>query len=284
MAVGEEVKLSISGAALAALLHRCGAAAGDCDGLLFGRAHRPPPPAPTLSDYDDQAPAAPCLFISISGHSSLSHPCSLSDPLGRPNPPPPSSPCPLGFFSSRRRTPLRASMREHALACSLSKTLSPLTHPLLFILVSPSASDDLSTHSFDYRAFLLVGSRLVPTSLTVVNVGPGFRDQYHSFAPESPFPLLQTKPPPAAPQADDAYSIGEQKAVDAMVDGFGLGRLQGLVCAAAGQAAEMDSMYAGMLRRMEKLAREVEKSNHRVLDQERRNLVMRCKTAGLQLQ
>ncbi|VAI30310.1 unnamed protein product [Triticum turgidum subsp. durum] len=260
MAVGEEVKLSISGAALAALLHRCGAAAGDCDGLLFGRAHRPPPPAPTLSDYDDQAPAAPCLFISISGHSSLSHPCSLSDPLGRPNPPPPSSPCPL------------------------SKTLSPLTHPLLFILVSPSASDDLSTHSFDYRAFLLVGSRLVPTSLTVVNVGPGFRDQYHSFAPESPFPLLTTQPPPAAPQAEDAYSIGEQKAVDAMVDGFGLGRLQGLVCAAAGQAAEMDSMYAGMLHRMEKLAREVEKSNHRVLDQEKRNLVLRYKTAGLQLQ
>uniref|UniRef100_R7W6N6 Uncharacterized protein n=1 Tax=Aegilops tauschii TaxID=37682 RepID=R7W6N6_AEGTA len=43
MAVGEEVKLSISGAALAALLHRCGAAAGDCDGLASGRA--PPPPS-----------------------------------------------------------------------------------------------------------------------------------------------------------------------------------------------------------------------------------------------
>jgi hypothetical protein len=154
-------------------------------------------------------------------------------------------------------------MRELSLACSLSKALQPLAHPLIFILVSPSASRDLSTHSFDYRAYLLRGSRLVPASLTVVNVGPGFRDQYHTFAPQSPFPLL----PPQAPQGGDGHSIGEQKAVDAMVEGFGLGRLQELVRAAAGQAAEMDGMYAGMLRRLEKLAKEVEKSNHRVLDQ-----------------
>jgi hypothetical protein len=157
-------------------------------------------------------------------------------------------------------------MRELSLASSLSKTLQPLAHPLVFILVSPSASRDLSTHSFDYRAFLLVGSRLVPASLAVVNVGPGFRDQYHSFAPESPFPLLPHQPP-QAPQGGDCHSIGEQKAVDAMVEGFGLGKLQGLVAAAAGQAAEMDGMYAGMLRRLEKLAREVEKSNHRLIDQ-----------------
>lgn len=289
MAVGdtapaaEEVKLSISGAALAALLHRCAAATGDCDGLLFGRAFRPPAPAPTLSDYDDLAPAlsAPPLSISVSGHSSLSQPSSLSDSLGRFHPPSPSSPPPLGFFSSRRRAPLRPSMRELSLASSLSKALQPLAHPLLFILVSPSASRDLSTHSFDYRAYLLHGSRLVPTSLTVVNVGPGFRDQYHSFAPESPFPLLPHQPT-QAPQGGDGYSIGEHKAVDAMVEGFGLGKLQGLIGAAAGQGAEMDGMYAGMLRRLEKLAREVEKSNHRVLDQEKRNMMLRYRSAGLE--
>ena len=274
MAVGdtapaaEEVRLSISGAALAALLHRCAAATGDCDGLLIGRASRPPAPAPSFSDYDDHGPSisAPPLSITVSGHFSLSEPSSLSDPLGRFRPPSPSSTPPLGFFSSRRRSPLRPSMRELSLASSLSKTLQPLAHPLLFILVSPSASRNLSTHSFDYRAFLLLGSRLVPASLTVVNVGPGFRDQYHSFAPESPFPLLPTQPPPA-PQGGDGHSIGEQKAVDAMVEGFGLGRLQGLVGAAAGQSAEMNGVYAGMLRRLEKLAREVEKSNHSVLDQ-----------------
>jgi hypothetical protein len=52
-----------------------------------------------------------------------------------------------------------------------------------------------------------------------------------------------------------------------MVDGFGVGRLQGVLGSAAGQAAEMDEMYAGMLRKLEKLAREVEKSNLRVLEQ-----------------
>ncbi|CAM0947598.1 unnamed protein product [Alopecurus aequalis] len=279
----EEVKLSISGAALAALLHRCAAATGDCDGLLFGRASRPPAPAPSLSDYDDHAPApsAPPLSVTVSGHSSLSRPSSLSDPLGRFHPQSPSSPPPLGFFSSRRRAPLRPSMREISLASSLSKALQPLPHPILFILVSPSASGDLSINSFDYRAFLLLGSRLIPASLTVVNVGPGFREQYHSFFPESPFPLLPTQPPPA-PQGGDGQSIGEQKAVDAMVEGFGQGRLQGLVGAAAGQAGEMNGMYAGMLRRLEKLAREVEKSNNRVLDQEKWNMRLRYRSAGLE--
>ncbi|KAG0519707.1 hypothetical protein BDA96_08G009300 [Sorghum bicolor] len=272
-------KLSISGAALAALLHRCAAAAGDCDGLLFGRAaHLPAPPA-ALSDYDDAAaaaPPAPALSISVSGHCSLSHPSSLSDSLGRFHPPSSSSPAPIGFFSSRRRTALRPTMREAALAHSLSESLAS-AHPLLLILVSPSASPNHSTHSYDYRAFLLLAGRLVPASLAVVNVGPGFRDQYHAFTAESPMPWL-----PSAPAPGHAHTIGEQKAVDEMVDGFGVGRLQGVLGAAAGQAAEMDEMYAGMLRKLEKLAREVEKSNLRVLEQEKRNLVLRYKYAGME--
>lgn len=277
-------KLSISGAALAALLHRCAAAAGDCDGLLFGRAsHLPAPPA-ALSDYDDAAtaaaPPAPALSISVSGHCSLSHPSSLSDSLGRfqphSSPAPASAPDPIGFFSSRRRTALRPSMREAVLAHSLSATLAS-AHPLLLILVSPSASPNHSTHSYDYRAFLLHGGRLVPASLAIVNVGPGFRDQYHAFTAESPMPWL-----PAAPAPGHAHTLVEQKAVDEMMDGFGIGRLQELLGAAAGQAAEIDDMYAGMLSKLEKLAREVEKSNLRVLEQEKRNLLLRYKYAGME--
>ncbi|CAL5059318.1 unnamed protein product [Urochloa decumbens] len=274
MATPPVPNLSISGAALAALLHRCAAANGDCDGLLFGRAfHLPAPPA-ALSDYDDlaAAPPAPALSISVSGHCSLSHPSSLSDPLGRFQPPSSADlSAAVGFFSSRRRTPLRPSMREVALAHSLSKTLQGRTttaHPLLFILVSPSASPNFSTHTYDYRAFLLLGSRLVPTSLTVVNVGPGFRDQYHAFYPQSPMPCLPI-PQPSSGQGH-THTIGEQKAVDEMVDGFGIGRLQGVLGSAAGQATEMDDMYAGMLSKLEKLAREVEKSNLRVLQQLRK--------------
>ncbi|GJM88190.1 hypothetical protein PR202_ga04220 [Eleusine coracana subsp. coracana] len=275
MAVGDSAipavaKVSISGAALAALLHRCAAAVGDCDGLLFGRASRLPAPPPPLSDYDDAAavPPPPALSISVSGHCSLSHPSSLSDALGRFQPPsaPPAS-ATVGFFSSRRRTALRPSMREIAVARSVSKSLAP-HHPLLFLLVSPSFNPNHSTHSYDYRAFLLSGPRLVPASLTVVNVGPCFRDQYHTFTAESPLPWLPS-PQPSTPAASGhtRTTIGEQKAVDAMVDGFGLERLQGVIGSAAGQAGEMDGMYAGMLKRLEKLAREVEKSNLRVLEQ-----------------
>ncbi|KAG2614516.1 uncharacterized protein LOC120667321 [Panicum virgatum] len=278
---GELPNLSISGAALAALLHRCAAATGDCDGLLFGRVSLRPAAPAALSDYDDlaAAPPAPALTISVSGHCSLSHPSSLSDPLGQFQPPFSDPSSAVGFFSSRRRTALRPSMREVALAHSLSKTLQGRTtsHPLLFILVSPSASPNFSTHSYDYRAFLLA-SRLVPASLTVVNVGPGFRDQYHAFSPESPMPCLPSSPAAAG----DAHTIGEHKAVDEMVDGFGVGRLQGILGSAAGQAAEMDDMYAGMLRKLEKLAREVEKSNLRVLEQENRNLLLRSRCAGME--
>ncbi|CAN6325587.1 unnamed protein product [Urochloa humidicola] len=273
--------LSISGAALAALLHRCAAASGDCDGLLFGRASHLPAPPSALSDDLAAAPPAPALSISVSGHCSLSHPSSFSDPLGRFQPPSSADlSAAVGFFSSRRRTALRPSMREVALAHSLSKTLAT-AHPLLFILVSPSASPGLSTHAYDYRAFLLIASRLVPASLAVVNVGPGFRDQYHAFYPQSPMPCLPIPQPSSSGQRHN-HTIGEQKAVDEMVDGFEIGRLQGVLGSAAGQAAEMDEMYAGMLSKLEKLAKEVEKSNLRVLEQENRNLLLRSRYAGMQ--
>ncbi|KAL6905990.1 hypothetical protein ACP4OV_003591 [Aristida adscensionis] len=273
-------KLSISGAALAALLHRCAAAAGDCDGLLSGRASLLPAPPPSLSDYDDpaaSAPPAPALAIAVSGHSSLSRPSSLAGPLGGFQPPSASAPPPVGFFSSRRRAAPRPSMRELALAHSLARTLAP-AHPLVFLLVAPSASPDHAIHSYDYRAYLLLGSRLVPASLTVVNAGPGLWDQYHSFAAESPFPWLSASPAP-----DHAHTIGEQKAVDDMVDGFGIARVQEVVGSAAGQAAEMDGMYAGMLRRLEKLAREVEKSNLRVLEQRKSESAAEDQTCRIEI-
>ncbi|GJN32280.1 hypothetical protein PR202_gb20777 [Eleusine coracana subsp. coracana] len=124
-------KVSISSVALAVLLHHCAAAAGNCNGLLFGRASRLPAPPPSLSDYDDHAAAPPisALSISVSSHCSLSRPSSLSDPLGRFQPPsaPPAS-ATVGFFSSRRRTTLRPSVHEIAIARSVSKSLAP-THP-----------------------------------------------------------------------------------------------------------------------------------------------------------
>ncbi|KAM3368085.1 hypothetical protein ACQJBY_016563 [Aegilops geniculata] len=254
-------KLSVSSQAFAALLDCCGTAAGDCDGLLFGRAARPSAP-PSFSDDDDSGAtsSAPTLSICITGHASLARPSSLSDALGRFQPYSPARPATVGFFSSRRSAARRPSMREVAVARSLSKSLA-LTHPLVFLLVAPSASSNLSIHSFDYRAFLLVDSRLFPTSLQVVNVGPGFRGQYHTFAAESPMPWLPR--PPAK-----GFSIGDQKAMEGMMDAFGLGRVEALVASATGQATEVEEMYSGMLRRLERLAREAEGGKKLVRRQE----------------
>ncbi|KAM3387658.1 hypothetical protein ACQJBY_010478 [Aegilops geniculata] len=255
-------KLSVSSQAFAALLDCCGTAAGDCDGLLFGRAARPPAPPPSFSDDDDSGAtsSAPTLSINVTGHASLARPSSLSDALGRFQPYSPARPATVGFFSSRRSAARRPSMREVAVARSLSKSLA-LTHPLVFLLVAPSASSNLSIHSFDYRAFLLVDSRLFPTSLQVVNVGPGFRGQYHTFAAESPMPWLPR--PPAK-----GFSIGDQKAMEGMMDAFGLGRVEALVASATGQATEVEEMYSGMLRRLERLAREAEGGKKLVRRQE----------------
>ncbi|XP_020166765.1 uncharacterized protein [Aegilops tauschii subsp. strangulata] len=242
-AAADAAKLSVSFQAFAALLDCCAAAGGDCDGILFGRAALPP-------SFPDDDPA-PTLPIYVTGHSSLARRSVLSNALDCFKPYSPARPgtATVGFFSSRRSAwaTRRPSMREAAVARSLSKSLA-LTHPVVFLLLAPSVASDLSIHSFDHRAFLLVDSRLVPTSLTIVNVGPRYRGQYqcHTFAPESPMPWL---PPPPA-------NIGEQ-------------------------STEEEEMYSGMLRRLERLAQEAEEGNKRLLRQENKNLLGRRKFAWL---
>ncbi|KAF0929348.1 hypothetical protein E2562_019929 [Oryza meyeriana var. granulata] len=88
------------------------------------RPRRPPPSAPS-SFYDDNSDdqartsSGPSLSISVTGHVSVAQPSSLADPLGRFRSFFPDPSAAIGFFSSRRRTPLCPSMREAALACSL---------------------------------------------------------------------------------------------------------------------------------------------------------------------
>ncbi|KAM3412545.1 hypothetical protein ACQJBY_003954 [Aegilops geniculata] len=240
----DAAKLSVSFQTFAALLDCCAAAGGDCDGILLGRAALPP-------SFPDDDPAQ-TLPIYVTGHSSLARPSVLSNALSCFKPYSPARPgtATVGFFSSRRSAwaTRRPSMREAAVARSLSKSLA-LTHPVVFLLLAPSVASDLSIHSFDHRAFLLVDSRFVPTSLTVVNVGPRYRGQYqcHTFAAESPMPWL---PPPPA-------NIGEQA------------------------TEEEEEMNSGMLRRLERLAQEAEEGNKRLLRQKNKNLLAWRKIAGL---
>ncbi|CAM0152182.1 unnamed protein product [Urochloa decumbens] len=271
MATPPVPNLSISGAAL---LRRCAAATGDCDGLLFGRAAR----RPLRLRRPRHRPARPrALHLSLQPLFPL--PPIL--PLRSPRP----LPAPILRGSLRRRRllllppPHRPSMREVALAHSLSKTLTtahpPPLHPRLALRLPRLLHPHL-------RLPRLPPPRLPPPP------GLAHRRQRrprlqgpvpHSFYPQSPMPCLPI-PQPSSGQPH-THTIGEQKAVDEMVDGFGIGRLQRVLGYAAEQAAEMDDMYAGMLSKLEKLAKEVEKSNLRVLEQEKRNLLLRSRYAGM---
>ncbi|CAN6234611.1 unnamed protein product [Urochloa humidicola] len=219
---------SISGAALTALLHRCAANTGDRDGS--SRPRLPPPCAPaTLSDYDDLAasPPAPTLSISISSHCSLSHPSYLSDPLSLFQPQSFADiSTAVDFFSSRRRTVLRPSMQEVALSHSISKTLTT-SHPLLIIFLSPSASPDFSTHTYDYRAFLLLASRLISASLTVINVAPQLQGPVPHLLPTISHVLPTHSSALVRSRSHTQCWIGEQKEVDEMWMDLGSGGCKG---------------------------------------------------------
>lgn len=73
----------------------------------------------------------------------------------------------------------------------------------------------------------------------------------------------------------------EQRALDACTEGFELGRLSRLMGSeAVNYTGELEDLYGRMLAKLEGLARAVEKSSARVLEQEDRNIKLRCKVAG----
>ncbi|OAY62563.1 hypothetical protein ACMD2_01139 [Ananas comosus] len=215
----------------------------------------------------------------------------------------------VGWFSARRRSPLRPSMRELAVSLSLSQAPalalpadgSPPCdpRPCVFLLLSSSATANLAVHTHEYRAFVLrpdpSGGSLVPRSLDVINVGPAFRAQYGSFSPESPLPWMPHRPRGAEEKEGDGRgkrgeslsrqrsAAREQRMLDAVTEGFGVERLEKLVGPAAVEyTSQLEDLYGKMLLKLESLARQVEKSSARVLEQENRNLLMRSKLAGLE--
>ncbi|XP_058075510.1 uncharacterized protein LOC131223929 isoform X2 [Magnolia sinica] len=291
--------LSIPGPTLASLIQRSISSSTDIDGLLFGHVTHYTPSS--LSDSPTPNPTpSPRLTATITSFLSSSNPLSFYNSLGIVHLPsirrilPPSivhpSPTILGFFISRRSTPLRPSMREHAISCSLAQTLAslptntddPLSHfispsspPHLFLLLISSSSPSLSIHTHEYRAFQLRRTShpvLDPVSLHVINIGPAFRSHYGAFCPSSPFPWL---PFGTSLEEADRESLNrvrrtskEQQGLDACAEGFELGRLSRLIGSEAGNyTSEVECLYSKMLAKLEGLAMAVEKSSARVLDQ-----------------
>ncbi|KAJ0975537.1 hypothetical protein J5N97_017502 [Dioscorea zingiberensis] len=298
-------KISIPGPVLAAILHSCSSSSGDSDGLLFGRAVPLPPHEPV----DDVTPAPspfPTLAAIITSHLPSASPTSFFDPLGHVDPNSPflccSSPSPgshlIGWFSARRRSPLRPSMRERAVSLSMFKTViqdSTDLHPRpsVFLLLSSSASANQALHAHVeyWQAFVIrPGGALEPRSVSIINVGPAFRGQYGAYIPESPLPWIPWELKRGDDEEGERWSLNglrqvvhEQQLLDASTEGFEIERLGMLVGHRAAECtSEVENLYKKMLVKLKGLAWQVEESNARVLEQENCNLELRKKLAGLE--
>ncbi|PKA50582.1 hypothetical protein AXF42_Ash013797 [Apostasia shenzhenica] len=314
-------KISISGPTLSSILQRFASSSGDVDGLLFGHFTRLPPPDPHDDDPSSSSyatassGAASSLSAVITGYFSSGSPMSFYDSIGRIDShslrraaaaaDDDRRPLLIGWFSARRRSPLRPSMREVSVSNSFLETLTlasaaecmpqnPNPGSCIFLLLSSSATENQAIHTHDYRAFVLrmkkspIGARILePRSLDIVNIGPAFRGQYGSFSPESALPWLPWKVDDELAEPESLRNLKDvaaaQRLLDSAAEGFNMERLAHLVGPGIAEyASELEDLYRKMLIKLEGLARLVEKSSARVLEQENRNLKLRCRLAGLE--
>ncbi|KAL5133241.1 hypothetical protein HKD37_03G006604 [Glycine soja] len=284
-------KIAISGPTLASLIQRFSTSPSSLHGLLFG--HVTPLPL-TLSDDDDDTSSSATLLATVTGF--LTSP-SFHDSSGTvlPSSLPTSSPL-LGWFSARRRSPLRPSMREFSVTSSLSSlsqfssqiqnpnsisSESSLFPPCIFLLLaSPSSSDHHHSHvhTHEYRAFQFRPASLSfePRSLDVINIGPAFRGHYGAFAPNSNLPPLDCGPhdsPMISDGGDETMgkmkqAAKDQRELDQCAEGFEVGRLGRMMGSEAKNYTEgLEELYQKMLVKIENLSGLVEKSSAMVIEQ-----------------
>ncbi|VFQ71178.1 unnamed protein product [Cuscuta campestris] len=299
-------KIQISGPTLASLLHRFSAAPGDLHGLLYGHVSF----STTNSLTDDTSASTSSLaadgsngpiltavvtsFTSLPSHLSLPYQDHSQD----------SSSTLIGWFSGRRRTPLRPSLRDSATTFSLNSLTSLSFNPeysphsvslppSLFILLTTPFQDQI-IHTHEYKAFQyrISTTSFEPKSLDIINIGPFFRSYYESFSPNSQFPYLTCDLRRSNAMVEDENTenpagiqqgVQDQKELDMCAAGFEAARFSNLLGSnAANYTAEVEELYEKMLVKLESLARSVEKSSAIVLEQEQHNLKLRCKVAGLE--
>ncbi|KAJ0234008.1 hypothetical protein HA466_0275690 [Hirschfeldia incana] len=311
-------RIEISGPTLASLIQRASSSPGDVDGLIFGQIHRivsttlsddsPPEPSPSISSSSSSS--SDQIVATVTSFTSSGKTVSFYDPLGRVdslkidslrvNSPDRL----LGWFSARRKTSSRPSMREIAVSSSLasqfqspienSENPNSLASSSVFILLTTPLTDQL-IHTHEYRAyqFRAANRRLEPRSLGIVNIGPAFRGHYGSFNPKSGFPPLLCEMSSSAMMMNEERDEGslsakkeavkDQKEIDALADGFRVGDLKRLVGAeAASYTGAIEEMYERMLAKVESLASEVENSSAKVLEQENHNRKLRYRVARIE--
>ncbi|WVZ16067.1 hypothetical protein V8G54_009049 [Vigna mungo] len=287
-------KIAISGPTLASLIQRFSTSPSAIQGLLFGHVtHLPTTPS------DDSSPAVPTLLATVTGFlCSPSFYESSGDVI--PSALHPHSSV-LGWFSARRRSALRPSMREFSVTSSLSslsqfstsignsnpnlKSNSPeqpsLFPPCVFLLLASPPFDNVPSshvHTHEYRAFQFrTGDQwFEPRSLDVVNIGPTFRGHYGAFSPTSSLPALDCGPR-GSPMDDEGgderlarmkQAANDQRELDGCVEGFEVGKLSRMVGSDARSYTEgLEELYKKMLVKIQNLTSLVDESSAMVLEQ-----------------
>ncbi|KAI3771114.1 hypothetical protein L6452_02270 [Arctium lappa] len=296
-------KIQISGPTLASLIQRVSSAAGDVDGLLFGRVSHITPF--TLSDDSSTATTSdqPTLVATVTSFFSSNSTSTFYSASGQLDTPTlnnllsTSDDRLIGWFSGRRKTQLRPSMRESSVTSALASSIqfssqvqsSPesLTFPpcIFFLLTTPFQDQLIHTH--EYKAFQFRSSTdsFDPKTLDVVNLGPAFRGHYGNFTPNSPFPDLpfQVKGLNCESMVEDEGEKENQKFGTLCDQSFKIGRLKSLMGSeAANYTAELEELYNNMINKLNGLAKLVEQSSARVLEQENHNMKLRYKVAGFE--
>ncbi|XP_059668075.1 uncharacterized protein LOC132313364 [Cornus florida] len=313
-------KIQISGPTLASLIQRFSSSPGDVDGVLFGHVTHITPssfsddPA-TVADAATTSSDSPTLVATITSFFCSTSTSTFYDSTGHLNVlslrrlvSPDRTPL-IGWFSGRRKTPLRPSLRESSVTSSLSSKIqfsfqienSPKSYtlsPCIFLLLTTPFQDQL-IHTHEYRAyqFRLSTDSFEPKTLDVVNIGPAFRGHYGLFCPNSPFPSLSCElrnvnassmvVEDGKSEAENLKSVKmgskDQKELNMCAEGFEVARLSRLMGSeATNYTAELEELYKKMLSKLDGLARLVEKSSAKVLEQENHNMKLRHKVAALE--
>lgn len=276
-------KIQISGPTLASLIQRVSSAPADVDGLLFGRVthiipstlsddsstiNAPSPDQPTLvaTVTSFVTSTATSTFYSPSGHL---HAPALNDLLFKCTNSSSHDDRLIGWFSARRKTHLRPSMRETTVTASLASKISPC---VFFLLTTPFHDQLIHTHEYKAFQFRSTTHSFDPKTIDVVNLGPAFRGHYGNFTPNSPFPDLpfEVKGLNSESMVEDEEGKQENEKFGSLChdDDFKIGRLKNLMGpGAANYTAELEELYNNMLKKVNGLAKLVEQSSARVLEQ-----------------
>ena len=127
----------------------------------------------------------------------------------------------ISWFSGRRRSPLRPSLREFSVTVCLStkaqfsfpieNSLSNFRPSLFLLFASPLSDQAIHTHEYKAYQYHPSSQSFEPKSIDIVNIGPAFRGHYGSFSPSSPFPSMacDLRASPMAEDDNDATQVAK---------------------------------------------------------------------------